>query len=609
MDKTTTLQATGDFPFTFFIEKAIPSENNGKLLIEGIASTVNVDHDNERMAKDALISMANVINKEGVPLNIEHSPDPEAIVGKVYEARVDDRNQLWIKAEIDPTHPSGPMIHASLKQGAKLGFSVGGRVKNAVRELVESTGKYIKTFYDVMLDHVALTYKPANYDAWLFAKSWKTKDEDVSPYYDKPMYREFMFENPKLDYIQQFAKSIPNSAWKKVDNKLIINKDMNVKKKLFVKDEDKKEDEMATKAEGDEKDTEDTTKEEEGEKKPEEAAKSYVSKRDFNKAMDMMAKGMNSITRILSKMDVPALDQTQPHDDKSDIGTEDEAKKSTDGAMDQVNPDETKEDISGQDGAKKHMRKDRDGQDDSAGNGDDETGERESKKSRRMRKDEMSAEDKDETTKDGEDEKKPTDETTKDGDDMKEDETTKDGSDEKNPEDMDKDGDDEKKPDETMKDGDDEKKPEESMKSMRDAIGRIYNLTKRTEGHKVTKSANKVAEIDAFAVVVASAFEKLSSRFEKSRVDVPGFKEMLIDVIRNDEGIQTDIQSMLRQPGFKKSVSMGGIPFVTDPATGKRFALVMKAGAEETVKKSMAGKTFKDVYKSKYSGLRDNSQE
>ena len=226
----TTLQAKGDFPFTFYIEKAIPSvEHDGRLIVEGVASTINIDHDNERMAKEALDSMCTIINEKSVPLRLEHSAKDSDVMGTVYEAWVDERNQLWVKAAIDPDHTSGKIIHNSMKQGvAKFGLSVGGRVKNAVRELSEQTGKYVNTFYDIILDEVSVTSKPANYDAWLFAKKMKTKEEAIEPFYKSNIYDQFLFDNRGLDYVYQFTKSIPDSAWGEVEN-LENNKNINKK--------------------------------------------------------------------------------------------------------------------------------------------------------------------------------------------------------------------------------------------------------------------------------------------------------------------------------------------------------------------------------------------
>ncbi len=282
------------WPFTFYIEKAIPIEEDGHLVVEGIASTVNVDHDNERMGEMALQSMANIINDKGVPLRLEHSKEDSAVIGTVFKAWVDERNQLWIRAAMNEGNEVGKMIHESLKQGTKFGLSVGGRVKNAVRELSEATGKMVKTFYDVMLDEVSVTRRPANYDAWLFAKSYKEKDEDVTPFLKSSLYNEFLFENQQLDYLRQFAKSIPDEAWSKE-----IIKNNSSHKNM---DKDKK------------KEVEESTE------------KSYVTKGEFTQFAQTVKSGFEGMMKALNDMKGSAKDAVNPDKSKQEEATQQTAK-------------------------------------------------------------------------------------------------------------------------------------------------------------------------------------------------------------------------------------------------------------------------------------------
>lgn len=552
-DKNIRLEASGDFPFTFFIEKAVPLEADGKLIVEGIASTLNVDHDNERMAKDALHAMARVINEKGVPLRMEHSKANEAVLGDVYKAWVDERNQLWIRAAIDPAHDTGATVHSDMKIGKKYGLSVGGRVKNAVRELVESTGNYVKTFYDVILDEVSVTRRPANYDSWLFAKSFKGKEADVSPYYGSALYNQFLFENPKYDYIDQFAKSVPAEAWKKVDKSL---KDIN--KNDTMKEEEKKKkmkkaDEDAHDQDGPDKDKEKDV----GDK----AEKSYVSKSDFNKAMDMVAKGFKGLAGLI----------------KGGIDND---------AMDTTNPDKKKEEVIGDKGDMK--KGEREGQEDEDGNGSDEDGEREKSEKDEEEEKEKSADDE----KDGEEKEKSAD-----------DEEEKEKSEDKDGEEKEKSEDDEDEKKEKAEK--DDEKEDYSMKSMSDAVNHIASLNKKMTGQKVAKSAKKeVADsegsIDEFAVEIAKSIDILNDKFEKNGMRVPGLRDKMLDIIKNDAGIQEEITKMMKQPGFKKSVSMG-VPYMRDK-DGRMFALTAKPiGVTEEVKKSMEGKSFKEVFKTRFS--------
>lgn len=302
-----TLEAVGEFPFTFFIEKAVPSGDAEKdMILEGVASTTNVDHDHERMTKEAIDSMANIINKEGVPLRVEHSKEDDAIIGTVYEASVDERNQLHIKARLDKDHMVSSILYRSMQTGAKMGFSVGGIVKRAVQEFSEKLGKGVKTFYEVALKEVSVTPRPANYDAWAVAKSIKVEDRETTFYKNR-----FLFENPHLDYLQVFAKSIPDEAWRKTASQ-------------------SNPDNMATKTDKTEGKTDmDTEK--------------AVSRGEFSALTSLMSKGFENITNVLRKMTgEDAMDAVNPDTKKPE--PEKVTAKAEGEAMDQNNPDAKKPD-------------------------------------------------------------------------------------------------------------------------------------------------------------------------------------------------------------------------------------------------------------------------
>ena len=302
-----TLEAVGEFPFEFFIEKAVPTDDEKEMILEGVASTTNIDHDHERMTKEAIESMANVINEKGVPLRVEHSKDDDAIIGEVYQASVDERNQLHIKARLNKNHMAAPILYRAMQTGAKMGFSVGGIVKHAIQEFSEKLGKVVKTFYDVALNEVSVTPRPANYDAWAIAKSIATDAAEAEQLRGTDVYNRFLFENPHLDYLQAFAKSIPDGAWRKTASQT---------KTTYMAKDTKKE--VAT---------EDTEK--------------AVSRSEFNTLTSLMSKGFESISAVLTKMTGDdAMDQHAPNEKKPD--PEKVTAKAEDGAMDQNNPDEKK---------------------------------------------------------------------------------------------------------------------------------------------------------------------------------------------------------------------------------------------------------------------------
>ena len=546
------LEATGEFPFQFFIEKASPKEEDGEFILEGIASTTNVDHDNERMSESALRSMAAAINEGGVPLRVEHSKEASAIIGEVYEAKVDDRNQLHVKARLNKDHAVSPILYASMKQGTKMGLSVGGVVRRAMKEFVESTGKMVKTFYDVALQEVSVTPRPANYDSWLVAKSIKEVGEDGDRFRNTGFYNEFLFENPQLDYLQAFAKSVPDDAWHKVVSKT-------------------NSENMTTETE--EKKSEETT----------ETTKGVVTRQEFNTFANSMVKAIDAIGGTLKKMSESASDQDNPKEDKpKEIGDKSRKSMETD-AKDQVNGDKDKPEAIGDKWAK------------SSADGSDEDGERESKKS------ETETETKTKSETETEEKK-----TRK----MSESETMTEMEGKKKSEKTD-----EYDLETVTRSINSIKKIGEGMKKSETETETKTKSESETEEKKTRKAEDEEEEttkgmhpIDQFVVQVTKTLEAMAEKMEKSGKNVLGFEKSIIDAIREDAGIQEEISKMVAIPGRKASVARG-IPYVATKE-GKVYALTMQDAGAPTITKSIdkAGGDFKSAWKSEFSSVHEMEQ-
>jgi hypothetical protein len=357
-------EAQGKYPFHFWIEKAVVSNVDGKMVIEGVASTGNVDHDGERMSPEALKAMVDVVNQSGVPLRIEHSQKDNAIIGEVFEGWLDDRGAFHIKASLDPEHVASPILYSAITRGENYGLSVGGFVKRAIEEMVEGVGRGVKTFYDILLDEVSVTKHPSNYDA-VGLKAVKSRVK------------------PQSDYMEAFAKSIPSGEWKTINNYKLEGNNMNKKNKS-----EETETEETTKA-STEMDTEtEETKKSESETETEtkktstetEETTKAVSRKEFNELTKMVGELGNSITTVLGKMakaiHVEAKDERQPEKEKSDPEeTQERAVSKAEGeAVDQRQPDEEKTDPE-ESATTKH----REGQTNTEDDGDDLKGEREKK--------------------------------------------------------------------------------------------------------------------------------------------------------------------------------------------------------------------------------------
>jgi phage head maturation protease len=516
------LEAEGEFPFQFFIEKAVATEDADEMILEGVASTTNVDHDNERMSSEALRAMESAINDGGVPLRVEHSKEASAIIGTVYEARVDERNQLHVKARLDKTHAVSSLLYRSMKDGAKMGLSVGGVVKRATKEFVESVGKVVKTFYDVALQEVSVTPRPANYDSWLVAKSITEKQNDGDRFRDTGFYNDFLFDNPKLDYLQAFAKSIPDEAWHKVSKTNSEN--------------------METKTKGEE--TTDTEK--------------AVSRVEFNTFASSMTKAIEAIAGSLHKMSDSASDQDDPKEKKpKEVGDKPAKKSETE--------TETKEKSETETETKEKSET------------ETETKEKSETETETKEKSETETETKEKSETESEKEKADSDEY-------------------------------------------DIQTVERSIKSIERLASRIKKTSEKetetkekseTETEEEKEKAEEsettkgIQPIDRLAMAVSKTLAAMNDKMEKSGKTVLGFEKSIVDTLVEDPEFQKSVKEMMSVPGRKASVSMG-VPYVTTKE-GKRYALTLNDVGAPTIQKSQdaKGKSFKDVYKSEFSSVRE----
>ena len=567
MNKDIFAEFEGNEAFTFYIEKAelARTSDEGEIRITGCASTVNIDHDMERMAEPALERMANIINEKSVPLRVEHQKNDNAIIGAVDKAWLDDRQKLWIEAKLDKSNPAAMMLHEALKAGSKLGLSVGGRVRHATRELVESAGKMIKTFYDVILDEVSVTPRPSNYDAWLVQKHYVREDDKVAEFQSGKIYDAFLFENPRFDYLMAIEKSIPDQKWKKVEPEK-----ENINMGIFKTKESEETKLTEEKAIDTSTDSEKTETGEETKPVEDFASKSYVDKKfadltnliksSFKKTTETEATGTTREVTAPVEETTPAVDQTIPVDEKKENPA-------------QVRTTTIKEEFAVKTGANGTTDETREMKETSPL---EETPTLESSKSvtkNALRNFVASIQ-------------KASEELMNEVSDTKE--TDKAITDEKieSPK-TESSSSSETKVEEATKDDEESSGSSEKFEDMKD-----YVLP------ELKRSARKFSNIDVLSSYIGKSIDKIEDRFAKSGKRIPGLRNVILDTIRNDEEIQKSIQSMMKEPGVKRSVSFGTAYAVTKD--GQRLRLVADTS---TVQKSVIDKKakFGDVYKTYFS--------
>src|SRR4051794_7723977 len=166
--------------FKFFVpfNRAYIDKATNKMMVEGLASTTEVDLTGEKMAESAIKSMA----ASNLPLDFrsEHKSDWDAVLGQVTELSATPDHQLLMKAELDSNHPNAHFLFGKLQTGSQLGLSIGGHVNDWDWEEDPEIGRSIRTYKDIALKEVSVTSHPAVQSTFLAAVSKSLSTEESS---------------------------------------------------------------------------------------------------------------------------------------------------------------------------------------------------------------------------------------------------------------------------------------------------------------------------------------------------------------------------------------------------------------------------------------------
>lgn len=154
-----------DFNFYIPLQKDFSINND---TLTGVASTISLDRDGERMSEKALADMQRDIMSVGVNLFGNHEHSWENTLGSIKDATVSN-NQLGIKVQLDDptTNQKIPMLLNKLKRGIKLGLSIGGKTTSEKWEYNKELGKKIKVIDGVRLYEVSVVGIPSNSDSFI----------------------------------------------------------------------------------------------------------------------------------------------------------------------------------------------------------------------------------------------------------------------------------------------------------------------------------------------------------------------------------------------------------------------------------------------------------
>jgi hypothetical protein len=160
-------------------------DDNGQRFIEGIASNIDVDLQDERMSPEVIAKMA--ARLIGKPLRSEHGSGWDDKLGEIIKADVvkdeQGKDALWIKARLYDWSSKAKDLFGMLKAGVeKIGLSVAGKVAQGgiIKEFCQDVGRWVNTYTDVEPTEVSITDHPANLGTFALAvsKSLKRFEDD-----------------------------------------------------------------------------------------------------------------------------------------------------------------------------------------------------------------------------------------------------------------------------------------------------------------------------------------------------------------------------------------------------------------------------------------------
>jgi hypothetical protein len=157
------------FKYTVPISKAEATDEG--LYIYGEASGPEVDKQGERISPKAIKAFADQIkerNAAGTPIPYVDEHDKSTSgrgvlrhLGDVVDGGITESDHLWVKVRLNEKNPAATFLYSQIvDEGKQFGMSVQGSVMEFADEVVKAVGRKVRTFYSVILDHIANTTRP-----------------------------------------------------------------------------------------------------------------------------------------------------------------------------------------------------------------------------------------------------------------------------------------------------------------------------------------------------------------------------------------------------------------------------------------------------------------
>ncbi len=165
-----------DNEFKFFcpIEKGGVKEKNGERHVYGIASTEDLDLDQEIVSASGLKKSLDYFLKHGrIDYDHKSKDEPRYIVGEPVRAHFDGQSRFHVHAKLYKGLDIADQVWGLLKAGStRLGWSIGGRVIKKAMQFDKSLNKMVPKVVEALINHIAITPHPKNVNTFATANAY-----------------------------------------------------------------------------------------------------------------------------------------------------------------------------------------------------------------------------------------------------------------------------------------------------------------------------------------------------------------------------------------------------------------------------------------------------
>lgn len=154
-------------PLSLNKTQTIESNDDGDLILEGVASTTSQDLEGDIITPEAIASMKKQALQCNIRLSHWNGPNGDfidVVVGKVIEVLDSSKNELKVKFKILKSYAA--KIKEYIDAGINLGLSIGAKINKYERITNDESRTSFLKILDVLLIEITLTSLPVNWDTY-----------------------------------------------------------------------------------------------------------------------------------------------------------------------------------------------------------------------------------------------------------------------------------------------------------------------------------------------------------------------------------------------------------------------------------------------------------